>query len=76
MEKELTFGRSQALQSAPRLTDLHRRQQKPKASELFATDIKRVGLLSQSQSELAKEIRKVKQALRQEADTRFRDEYF
>lgn len=72
----ITADQARALESTPHLAELHEKQQKLKTTILFAVDGERRAQLSQAQTKLAKEIKRVKQALRRDAATRFRDEYF
>lgn len=71
----ITADQARALRSTPRLAELHKMQKKLKTDILF-TDGEKRAQLSQAQMKLTKEIKRVNQALRREADSRLRNEYF
>lgn len=67
---------ARAFRSTPRIAALHKKQEQLKVDMRFAADKEERTELSQAHSEVGKEIKRVKQALRREANAKVRNEYF
>ena len=66
---------ARVFQSTPRIAALHKKQEQLKVDMRFAAVKERIEL-SQAHGEVKKEIKRVKQALRREANVKARNDYF